>query len=172
VEAKPNSNSLRVDPPSVFFRTTLLLYLLGKPIVSNNKKQQQTTTTTTKSKLPTCPKLNSQRNRTAQQANHILFPQTCHQKRKTHLKHTHTYTKLRTSNCAIRYHTFLEGKNSTTFSHLLEPPKCGVISSMTVVVVVVVVMVMQQSTMLVATVPYVLGRFKPCLYQYRGCLNR
>jgi hypothetical protein len=48
---------------------------------------------------------------------------------------------------------------------LLEPPKCGVISSMTVVVVVVVVvMVMQQSTMLVVTVPYVLGPFKPCLY--------
>jgi hypothetical protein len=94
-------------------------------------------------------------------------------KKKNTLK-KHTYTKLRTLNCAIKYHTFLEGKNSTTFSHLLEPPKCGVISSMTVVgvVVVVVAIVMQQSTMLVVTVPYVLGLFKPCLYVYRGCLNR
>jgi hypothetical protein len=172
VEAKPNSNSLRVDPPSVFFRTTLLLYLFGKPIVSNNKKQQQTTTTT-KSTTTHMPETQIPEESNCPTSESYSLPPDLPSKNKNTLK-THTHTKLLTLNCAIRYHTFLEGKNSTTFSHLLEPLKCGVISSMTVVgvVVVVVVIVMQQSTMLVVIVPYVLGLLKPCLYVYRGCLNR
>jgi hypothetical protein len=92
VEAKPNSNSLRVDPPSVFFKTTLL-YLFGKPIVSNNKKQQQTTIKSTTTHMPetqipeesNCPTSES----------YSVPPNLPSKKKNTLKKHTHT------QNCAL-----------------------------------------------------------------------
>lgn len=99
VEAKPNSNSLRVDPPSVFFRTTPLLYLFGKPIVSNNKKQEQTTTT--KSTTTHMPETQIPEESNCPTSVSYSLPPNLPSKKKNTLK-TQTYTKLRTLNCAIR----------------------------------------------------------------------